>query len=181
MPYEPEQKLAYAYNRTMATAPAEWVLILDHDLFICNPFWYEMCLGAIENAPKDAGWITAVTNRIGNPAQRAISRNGLEIPDNENLEEHCAYAQALYKEWGNDLLRCKGAMSGFFILTNRTAWRKAGGFDEKRKRLLGVDNRYSHSLSVAGFRHYKLPGLYFYHMYRKKSIIMRRRDYLRKE
>ena len=177
MPYEPGQRLAYAYNRAMATAAAEWVLFLDHDLFICNPLWYEMCLEATETAPADAGWITAVTNRIGNKNQKAISKNGLQLPDTEDLQAHCSYAQVLYKEWGNELVRCKGAMSGFFILTSRTAWRKCGGFNEKRKRLLGVDNHYSRSLSLVGYRYYKLPGLYFYHMYRKKSLFMKRGHY----
>jgi len=172
MPYEPGLRLAYAYNRAIQLSGAEWILFLDHDLFICNRHWYDMCLGAIAQAPDNCGWITAVTNRIGNKNQKAISRNGLEIPDTEDLVEHCAFARALYEDWGNRLVRCRGAMSGFFILTRKTAWQAAGGFDENRKRLLGVDNIYSRDLGQAGYAFYKLPGLYFYHMYRKKKLYM---------
>lgn len=173
MPYEPGLKLAYAYNRAMQLSNTEWTLFLDHDLFICNRWWYEMCLEAVNRAPANCGWITAVTNRIGNKNQRAISKLGLEIPDTEDLVPHCALAKALYMEWGSRLMRCRGAMSGFFILTRKTAWEAAGGFNENRQRLLGVDNIYSRDLSRAGYAFYKLPGLYFYHMYRKKKLYMR--------
>lgn len=173
MPYEPELKLAYAYNRAMQLSSAEWVLFLDHDLFICNRHWYEMCLDAIARVPANCGWITAVTNRIGNKNQRAVSKQGLEIPDTEDLSVHCLFSRALYNEWGKQLVRCRGAMSGFFILTRKTAWEAAGGFDESRQRLLGVDNLYSRDLGRAGYLFYKLPGLYFYHMYRKKKLYMK--------
>lgn len=173
MAYEPGQKLAYAYNRAMQLAGTEWVLFLDHDLFICNKHWYEICLEAVANAPENAGWITAVCNRIGNPNQRAASKQGLTPPDTEDLAPHCTFAKALHNEWGNTLVRCRGAMSGFFILTSQTAWQAAGGFDENRQRLLGVDNLYSRDLGRAGYWFYKLPGLYFYHMYRKKKLYMR--------
>lgn len=173
IPYEPGLKLAYAYNRAMQLSSSEWVLLLDHDLFICNRWWYNMCLEAIAKAPANCGWITAVTNRIGNKNQKAASKRGLEIPVTEDLSEHCSFAKALYSEWGSQLLRCRGAMSGFFILTRKTAWEAAGGFDENRKRLLGVDNVYSRDLARAGYTFYKLPGLYFYHMYRKKRLYMR--------
>jgi GT2 family glycosyltransferase len=173
MPYEPGMKLAYAYNRAMQLSAAEWVLFLDHDLFICNRWWYEMCMEAIRKAPDNCGWITAVTNRIGNKNQKAVSRRGLSIPDTEDVGVHCQFSHELYKDWGTQLLRCRGAMSGFFILTNKAAWRAAGGFDENRKRLAGVDNIYSRDLNRAGYCFYKLPGLYFYHMYRKKNLYMR--------
>lgn len=173
MPYEPGLKLAFAYNRAMEQSEAEWVLFLDHDLFFCNKHWYEMCLDAISKVPEDVGWISAVTNRIGNKNQKAVSKHGVLAPDTEDLIKHCDYARLLYKEWGNTLLRCRGAMSGFFILTSKTAWKAAGGFDENRKRLMGVDNVYSRSLSLAGYKYFKLPGLYYYHMYRKKKLFMR--------
>jgi len=160
--------LAYAYNRGMRTTKAEWVLFLDHDLFICNPHWYEMCIHAIRQVGDQTGWITCVTNRIGNPGQKAP-----EPPTSNNIEDHILYARRLYKVFGNEVMRVKGALSGFFILTNKTAWKKAGGFNERRKRLLGVDNDYSRALSRAGYMHYSMPGLYFYHLYRQKQTFMK--------
>lgn len=166
--YDTGGHLAAAYNRGMERATSEWVLFLDHDLFLCNKHWYEMCVNAIEELGHNTGWISAVTNRIGNPAQKAEG-----APMSHNIIEHCAFARKLYIEHGSKVERCKGAMSGFWILTNKTAWKKCGGFDENRKRLLGVDNKYSQSLSRAGFAHYRLPGLYVYHIYKQKKLYMR--------
>ncbi len=166
--YDTEGKLASAYNRGMERATTEWVLFIDHDLFLCNKHWYQMCVEAIAQVGHLTGWISAVTNRIGNPAQRAEG-----APMSHDIVEHCAFARQLYEKNGNKVERCRGAMSGFWILTNRTAWRKCGGFDENRKRLLGVDNKYSQALSRAGFRHFRIPGLYVYHIYQQKKLYMR--------
>jgi GT2 family glycosyltransferase len=153
----------------MERATTEWVLFFDHDLFICNRYWYQMSIQAIEELEdKPVGWISAVTNRIGNPAQKALA-----APETNNLEDHILFARKLYEQHGSKVERCKGAMSGFWILTNKTAWKKCGGFDENRKRLLGVDNKYSQALNRAGFAHYRMPGLYVYHIYRQKKIFMR--------
>jgi GT2 family glycosyltransferase len=69
--------------------------------------------------------------------------------------------------------RFKGALSGFFILTSKTAWKAAGGFDENRKRLVGVDNYYSRAISQAGYQLWGMPGLYFYHIYKQKARMWR--------
>ena len=168
IPYDTKGQLATAYNRGMERATSEWVLFIDHDLFICNRNWYSMCCDAINTLGTTTGWISAVTNRIGNPAQKVEG-----APLSHDLTEHIEFAKGLYEKHGSKVERCRGAMSGFWILTNKTAWRKCGGFDENRKRLLGVDNRYSRSLSMAGFPHYRMPGLYVYHIYQQKRLFMR--------
>jgi len=169
IPYDTTGHLASAYNRAMERATSEYVLFIDHDLFLCNKHWYEMSILAIDKLKgKPWGWISAVTNRIGNPAQKSM-----EAPLNNNLEDHCRYAHKLYQQHGSKVERCKGAMSGFWILTNKTAWAACGGFNEERKRLQGVDNHYSQSLNRAGFAHYRMPGLYVYHIYRQKKLFMR--------
>lgn len=175
-PFEPGRKLAYAYNRAMEHAKTEWVLLLDWDLFNCNPYWYDMCQYAIKELGHKTGWITCVTNRIGAPQQRADG-----APKTHDIVDHVAYARDLFKEHSKvdangvlektTLKRIPGALSGFFILTNKTAWRACGGFDENRKRLMGVDNKYSRALGKAGFAHYYMPGLYFYHIYGFKRTI----------
>ena len=166
--FDTEGKLASDYNRGMERDTTEWVLFIDHDLFLCNKHWYQMCVEAIAQVGHRTGWISAVTNRIGNPAQRVEG-----APMSHDLVEHCAFAKQLYEKHGNLVQRCRGAMSGFWILTNKTAWQKCGGFDESRKRLLGVDNKYSQALSRAGFQHFKIPGLYVYHIYQQKKLYMR--------
>ena len=178
IPYEPGRRLAHAYNVAMDTSKTEWVLLLDWDLFICNPYFYDMCLNAIKQVGKDTGWITCVTNRIGAPQQRDE-----DAPINNDIGEHIRYASKVFADHSKidrhgqllhtDVARIPGALSGFFILTNKTAWKKCGGFDETRKRLLGVDNRYSRALSRAGYSHYYMPGLYMYHVYKQKAQLWR--------
>ena len=176
-PYEPGRKLAFAYNRAMRQAKTEWVLLLDWDLFSCNPYWYDMCLNAVDQAKgKKIGWITCVTNRIGAPQQKAK-----DAPKGDDILEHIYYGKQRFKKHSivdndghlvsTELVRIPGALSGFFILTNKTAWKKSGGFDENKKRLLGVDNRYSRALSLAGYQLFSMPGLYYYHVYGRKREI----------
>lgn len=175
-PFEPGRQLAYAYNRAMQQAQTEWVLFLDWDLFNCNPYWYDMCQYAIKAVGHRTGWITCVTNRIGAPQQRAP-----QPPEGHDVTQHMAYARQLFDQYSRVdnrgvlketvVERIPGALSGFFILTNKTAWRACGGFDENRKRLMGVDNRYSKALSRAGYAHYFMPGLYYYHIYMHKRHV----------
>lgn len=174
IPFESGRSLAKAYNNAVRESPTNWILLLDWDLFSCNPYWYDMCQNAIDQVGHKTGWITCVTNRIGAPQQQASHR-----PITDDLGDHIEYAKALFNKHSSvtkrgkliktDVARIPGALSGFFILTNKVAWEACGGFDEKRKRLLGVDNKYSAALSKAGFAHYYIPGLYYYHLYRKKE------------
>lgn len=177
-PYEPERKLALAYNRAMEQASTEWVLFLDWDLFNCNPYWYDMCQLAVKKVGHEAGWITCMTNRIGAPQQKYD-----DAPTSNDVLEHMDYAKNVFKRHSvltpdgrlldTAVIRIPGALSGFFILTSKTAWRKCGGFDENRKRLVGVDNIYSRDVSRAGFRLFCIPGLYFYHVYHEKTKVWR--------
>jgi len=177
IPYEPGRKLARAYNIAMARAQTDWVLFLDWDLYNCNAYWHDMCLYAINHLRKEkVGWITCVTNRIGAPQQKAP-----EPPQNHDVIDHICYAKKLFHQHSvvdqkgvlkeTTIQRIPGALSGFFILTNKTAWKAAGGFDETRKRLMGVDNRYSRALGRAGYMLYSMPGLYFYHIHNFKKQV----------
>jgi len=186
IPYKPGRQLAAAYNEAMRNASTEWVLMLDHDLFNCNPHWYDCCVSAIQQVGNTAGWITCVTNRIGSNSQK-VHRFMPEDPppQGHDITEHITYARKVHQQFnvtdGNGLLlraevrRIPGALSGFFILTSKTAWGRAGGFDENRQRLMGVDNAYSRDVCKAGYKLYCLPGLYFYHIYREKARFWRGR------
>jgi GT2 family glycosyltransferase len=174
-----------AYNEAMDSSTAEWVLLLDWDLFNCNPYWYDMCVSAIQQCGDRAGWITCVTNRIGSNSQKAkfFMPEDDPPPMGHNLSEHMLYGRRLHRKYNAlddtgqlvkaKVQRFKGALSGFFILTSKTAWKAAGGFDEKRKRLMGVDNIYSRDICRAGYQLWGMPGLYFYHIYREKTRLWR--------
>lgn len=169
IPYEPNNGLAMAYNRSMESTDAEWVLFLDHDLFICNPNWYEMCLDAIRQLKgKKVGWITAKCNRIGGIPQKHIPPE-----DNNDIGYHIEIAKKLYKEKGNQISQTHHDLSGFFILTNKTAWRTVGGFKHMNKTIFGIDNEYRRCLAEGGFGLYVMEGLYFYHLYKHKIEVFK--------
>lgn len=183
--YEPGRKLAAAYNRAMQESQCEWVLFLDWDLFNCNPYWYDCCVSAIEQCGDVAGWITCVANRIGSNSQKAKFFMDEDDPPPlcNTIERHMAYARRMHRRYNTmdeegrlvkaHVQRFKGALSGFFILTSKTAWKAAGGFNENRKRLMGVDNHYSRAISQAGYQLWGMPGLYFYHIYKQKARMWR--------
>jgi GT2 family glycosyltransferase len=156
--------LAKAYNTIIEKTDAEWFLFLDHDVFLgTNNLWYSMCIDAIKQLEKEkVGWITCKTNRIG--CRRQLHN---EEPSDDILK-HILIAKKLYKKYGNQVSQIgKTKLSGFFILTNKTAWKAVGGFRHMGKGMSKIDNDYSVRLRQAGFGLYILEGLYIYHMWKK--------------
>ena len=162
IPYEVTARLGESYNRTMRKAD-DWVLFLDHDSYVCNPDWYDICLSVVERVGHKAGVITAVCNRTANAEQKDRG-----APLTNNLEDHYRRAKQLYKEHG---LAFRDAMvnpqfTGFFILTHKKAWIDAGGFHEDG---FHVDGRYCDKVREKGYRMIVIPGLYFYHLELEKN------------
>jgi len=160
IPYEPCKHLGYAYNRAVDFAE-DWVLLLDHDTFLCNPNWYEMCLHAIVSVGHKAGWISAVTNRSANGSQRAQN-----APTSDNLVEHIQFAEQLFMKHGTELIEPPNPIfTGFFILTHRQAWYDVGGFDL----MFHCDGNYAKNLIKLNYKMYVMPGLYVYHLQDEKN------------
>ena len=167
IPYCPGYKLGEAYNKAMETVE-DWVLFLDHDIFLLNPNWYSMLENAVRQVGHKAGWITCVTNRIACLGQRVRMKN-----DTDDLKRHRRVAMRLWKKHGAMLieypLRNKRGrpqfLSGFFMLTHKEAWKKVGGFSTG---FIGVDNNYAIGLNEAGYKFYVMPGLYVYHGYTRE-------------
>jgi len=160
--YEPNGRLSLAYNRAMQNTTAEWVLFLDQDIFLTNPHWYIMCLNAIRQVGKEAGWITARCNRIASSVQLYKPRK-----DNNDILNHVGIAKRLYEKFGSSLKQVTyGKLSGFFLLTSKEAWKKVGGFNEGIKGMGGVDRDYCKRLLDLGYKLYVMEGLYLYHLYR---------------
>lgn len=161
--------LGLVYNELMEKAQTEWVLFLDHDLFICNPLWYRLSCHAIKEC-KNAGLISAVCNRL------AADRYAQVLPppiDSNNLEDHVRHARSLQQQFGTRCIRVgpeAAPFSGFFILTSKTVWRAVGGF--KTTGFLGVDDNYSGKILAHGYHRYVIQGLYFYHMRQAKKHLM---------
>jgi len=140
----------------MEASPSEWVMIYDHDIFLANPNWYDIILRHIEEAP-DGGLFTCVTNRIGNPHQKVGADK-----DNHDLRYHWEFAKA---QKGKPLRLAKQPISGLIMVTSKTVWKAAGGFEE-RKSYFGVDNAYHKAVKKAGYKVYIIDDLYVYHRYR---------------
>jgi GT2 family glycosyltransferase len=169
IPYEPCSRLGRAYNRAMEQSK-DWVLFLDHDLFLCNPNWYDICLDAIKKIGKRAGWITCMTNNIPANYQRAdIIMSG--VPENNDLVQHINYAKRLDKQFNGIYEEAKESggklpdFCGYFILTHKEAWQKAGGFKDD----FYVDCWYGWALYKAGYKLIRIPGLYVYHLGNEKK------------
>lgn len=166
VPFEPGRQVGYAYNRAMARVK-DWALILDHDVYLVNPLWYQMCLSVIETAGHDAGWITCYTNRIGCAHQVAP---GVDT-ENHDMKYHRFMAKQLYDANGMsiiDLSKTKRLLSGVFILTHRKAWDDAGGFKEDS--FFAVDNEYHSKLVSCGYKILLMSGLYVYHGYMRETL-----------
>jgi len=169
IPYYPNKKIGYCYNKIMNECKYEWILLIDHDVYLAlNPFWYDICVNAINKCGSDAGWITCYTNRIKCKFQRAPN-----IDENNNdILYHRQYAKELYYKNNGKLLDytniAGGQFSGFFILTSRKAWQTVGGFNEEG--FFTVDNTYFSDLKNAGFKLIVMSDLYVYHGYFRDSI-----------
>ena len=166
IPWEPGKRLGFAINRAMDTV-RDWVLILDHDVFLSlNPNWYEICQNAIEKVGHRAGWITCTTTNIGNPSQKAafnIDPNDFPYMPNfgtTDIDMHFKLAQDIYRANKGKVvditeLSKKRKLSGFFILTHKTAYEKVkknyGLPDDK---FLGWDNYYADRLMNCGYKLY---------------------------
>lgn len=166
IPYEPDKKLAYAYNRAANDSLADWILFLDTDLFILNHRFYNICLSAISKVDSTCGWITARTNRLG-PSTR-IHQLDVNAPKSDDISEHTLYSEKLYSEYGDEVrnitnLSKQIPLSGFFILTP-TKVAQSVGF---RGEFLGCDNNYCNDLIKLGYSTWIIPGLYFYHQYKR--------------
>jgi len=160
--FEPGGRIGEDYNRIMRESPHEWVLFLDHDALLLHPSWYQVAQQAIRTHP-DAGILTCWTNRIA--CKHQLDRGA---PGGHDIAEHRTRARELWNEHG---LRCslnrRWLIAGFFLLTSKTAWRKAGGFPEDG--FFGVDNEYHRRVMRTGLKCYRMDGLYCYHIRDRKD------------
>lgn len=161
IPYEPGGKLGEDYNRIMKETSHNWVLFLDHDVFLSlNPNWYHICQQVIENEKK-VGMFTCKTNAHH-------SNTGQQDPDapkDSDLLQHLEFSK---KVWGENQYSCSkiDKISGFFMLVNKKAWEKAGGFPGKA--MFKEDWDFSRKVKKAGYELKIINGLYVYHM--KKRV-----------
>jgi len=163
IPYGLDGDLAGAYNKAMESSKSDWVLLLDHDIFLsCNPHWYEILHEAVHLVNDKVGLITCVSNPRHN---RNKGTQWADITINSsNLDDHIEKAAfPLYQKYGITLRQVHThKVAGFFMLVRKFVW------DKIRFRSVGkgvdlIDWDFCDRLLKKGYQIYELPGLYVYH------------------
>lgn len=158
IPYEPNNRLDIAYNRAIENTTAKWVLLLDQDVFLCNPLWYKMCLNAVKQLNNNGtGLISCMTN---GPVQKKIQRvDGVTSAD---INEHIGISKQIFQRFGSTLEEIHVPITGFFMLVKRQVWEQVK-FEKVRQGVGKIDRDFSQRLLDAGFSIYLMKGLYIYH------------------
>jgi GT2 family glycosyltransferase len=159
IPYSETNQLAEAYNRALKNSSAEWILFLDHDVFLCNPLWYEMCLEAIKNLKADP-LAACVGCAAGGQRHRRTMDNGF-VP-NADIEYHIKESKKQYAEYEGTLQKWDEYMAGYFLLLKREVAEKIG-FHQVNSSINNIDQDFGTRLLEAGYHIYFMPGLYVYH------------------
>lgn len=158
VPYEPNGLLGHDYNRIMKESKHNWILFLDHDIFLSlNPHWYHICQTAIEqNQHKKPGLFTCKTN-VNHKGTGQFDENS---PQSDSIEDHRQYAKTVWETHSYSVESIPRA-SGFFMLVNKSAWFDVGGFIGTG--LFREDWIFSKRLVSSGFSIQCMKGLYVYH------------------
>lgn len=159
IPFSEDSQLAEAYNRALENTTADWVLILDHDVFLANPRWYEMCLRAIENVKSDP--TVACITCEANP-KRPLSHYRHNKKIIEDINDHIEISKRYYKQHGDDLIEMDRYATGFFMLLNRKVAQEIG-FQQMNKGISKIDVDFGTRLREQGYKVYKMLGLYVFH------------------
>ncbi len=162
-PHGANGQLGRACNEAIYYSPTEWTLLFDADVLLkCHPNWRHVCAEAIKTAP-DAGLFTCWTNAIWakKTAQPLVPPNP---PDSmAKLSDHVRMARDIWRRHGYSVTEIKDPrVGGFFHLTNKTAWIQADGYPGKGQ--FEEDHEYCRRLKDAGYKLYRIDGLYVYHM-----------------
>ena len=158
IPFDEHGWLASAYNRALEEGTSEWILFLDHDVFLCNPRWYQMCLRAIESV-KDDKSAAVITCAAGGQRHHSVLKNG-EL--SSSIEYFIEQSRKKYKEWGNTVQKIDVNFAGYFMLLNRDI-AKSMQFKQVGKTINNIDTDFAKRLFAAGYGVYYMPGLYVYH------------------
>jgi len=167
IPYGLNNSLAQAYNRVLEESTAEWVLFLDHDVFLCNPLWYDMCLNAIGQMKKDsrAACLTCV---CGGERHRRSMRDGKAISD--NIEHHIRESILHYQHYRCSLEQINVYAAGYFLLLNRKIAQRIG-FQQQNHTVNNIDADFGTRLMAEGYHIYLMRGLYIYHRRGMKHLV----------
>jgi GT2 family glycosyltransferase len=157
VPYATDKNLGKEYNRILAESTSDWVLLLDHDVFLAlNRKWYEICVHTMLN--HSSALATCWTNKGGSALPWIAHPETEPIAD---LNFHKAMSKQIFNTHGFSVTPIKKA-TGFFMLINKKDWQEVGGFPGKG--MVQEDWGYCDKLNEAGKKIVRMDGLYVYHM-----------------
>ena len=175
IPYSETGQLAEAYNEALTEGTSEWVLFLDHDVFLCNPRWYEMSLKAIETLKTDPKAFCVGCVAGGSTKS---TRSQLKILHNiDSIDEHIKKAKQLYARYGNTLQPRETHVTGFFLLMNRQKAQEIGFRQFIPGNINKIDVDFGTRGLAAGYHNYAMPGLYVYH---RKGMRFLKKEFITK-
>lgn len=161
VPYEEKGILGKEYNQILEGIEEEWVLFLDHDIFLrTNPHWYYICAKTINESDGNVGMFVPCTNRLGNEEQLHPG-----FPKGENIKEHIDFAKRLFSKYQFKTKQISKG-SGMFMLIRKKAWLESGKFPGFS--MFQEDYKFCKRLSSAGWKIMRMEGLYVYHLRDRK-------------
>ena len=156
IPYGPNHQLAKAYNKAMSESVSEWVILLDHDVYLAlNPHWYEMCVNAAKTVSEDVGMITCVT----------YNRNGFDlvVDKTDDISIQQQYAYQLFQKYGDELEEANThKLAGFFMLVRKSTWENIK-FEDQGKGVNKIDHNWCKRVMDSGQKIMLMKGLYIFH------------------
>ena len=162
IPYSPTGQLADAYNEALTEGCSEWVLFLDHDVFLCNPHWYDICVKAIESVKDDPKAFCIGCIAGGEIKIRRKKRHPQPLPI-DSIAVHIELAKQAYAMHGNEVVPRDKYVTGFFLLVNRKIAKKIGFVQQRLGNIYNIDIDFGTRGLEAGYNIYTIPGLYVYH------------------
>lgn len=163
IPFDEQGMLAGAYNRALADGSSEWVLFLDHDVFLCNPRWYKMCVEAVNFLEyTDPKAVCVGCECGGEHHKRTMEESGILAP-NANIDDHIEQSKKVYFEYGGALERVYSHIPGFFMLLKRKVAREIGFYQQTNGNINRIDVDFGKRLMAADYHIYQMRGLYIYH------------------
>ena len=171
IPVDKGSHLADAYNLALKEGDSEWVLFLDHDVFLCNPRWYAMCLKAIDTLSVNPKAVCITCESGGSWLKK--HRNKIVPAPIADIEYHIAVSKKYYYKFGNMVQRRHQHATGFFMLLKREVAQEIG-FIQKTPSINNVDVDFGTRLMAAGYHIYIMKGLYVYH---RRGMRFLRKDF----
>jgi glycosyltransferase involved in cell wall biosynthesis len=166
IPYEPQNRLAEAYNRAIENSKGDWILLLDHDVLVSlNPLWYDICLEVIESLDE---------NRVG----LVTCRECIDVRSDGDLGrsiERCEQHAKLEYQKGLRLRRITRPeeVAGYFMIVNWYTWFEVR-FRDVGKGVNKIDHDFARRLLEKNYELYMIEGLWVYH---RRGVRKQRNDW----